>query len=157
MPSRLRASLAVLTLTFAISIAGCGRYMKLDGQITRVRVVETGGDQNVLVVEFEAINNAKVGYIVREAEIEIPGNDSAITGDAISVRDAKVICQHSPELGNDCAEPLLTRETFAPGSTVKRLVAASFQLTAEELKNRKGLLLRVRELDRLETEFRETR
>ncbi|MCW5965964.1 MAG: hypothetical protein KIT83_18135, partial [Bryobacterales bacterium] len=63
--------------------------------------------------------------------------------------------QHLASLAGDCAEPLLTRQTIAPGETVTRLVAASFDIDAEELRNRKQLTLRIRELDRLETKLTE--
>lgn len=136
-------------------LPGCGAYMKLDGEITRVRVVETGGPRNVLVVEFKARNNARIGYVVKEAEVDLDTGTETLTGETIAVRDAMNLCQHMASLSGDCAEPLLTRQTIAPGDTVTRLVASSFALSPDELRNRKQLVLRVRELDRLETEFRE--
>jgi hypothetical protein len=154
MPLRLQRFSLVLVLALCLGLlASCGNYMKLSGKITRVRVVETGGPRNVLVVEFEATNTAKVGYVFREAEVILTRGDRVITGDAIAVRDAASMCQHMASLGGDCAEPLLTRQTFAPGETVTRLVAASFQLSADELRERDKLVLRVIELDRLPTEF----
>ncbi len=148
---RYQLLLAPVLVALTIIIAGCGAYMKLDGAITRVRIVETGGPRNVVVVEFTATNNATIGYIVREAEVDIITASEAITGEVIAVRDAQTICRHMASLDGDCAEALLTRQTIAPGETVTRLVAASFGLSADELRNRKQLTLRIRELDRLET------
>jgi hypothetical protein len=148
--------LAALALLLLGLLGGCGAYMKLDGAIQRVRLVETGGPRNVLVVEFRATNNAKIGYVVREAEVEITLNDQTVTGDIIAVRDAQTMCQHMASLDGDCAEALLTRQTIGPGETVRRLVAASFNLRADELRDRTQLTLRVRELDRLETVLLET-
>jgi len=144
-------SLALL----ATVLSSCGAYMKLDGTITRVRVVETGGSRNVLVIEFQVKNTAKVGYIVRDAEVELIDAEGAAKGETIAVRDAKNLCQHMATLAGDCAEALLTRQTIAPGETVTRLVAASFARTADALRNRKQLTLRIRELDRLETALQE--
>ncbi len=150
-----RALLAAMLL-FLI-LAGCGRYMKLDGVITRVRVVETGSGRNVLVAEFDITNTASVPYIVREAELEIPDDSGPLLGAAVAVRDAQTLCRHMASLNQDCAQPLTPRERIAPGASVRRLVAASFPKTARELEQRKGLLLRIRELDRMQTEIRETR
>ena len=156
MPRKLtHCTLLSLVAVCVFSLASCGNYMKLSGEITRVRVVETGGPRNVIVVEFEATNTAKVGYIVREAEVVITHGDEVTTGDSIAVRDAANMCQHMAALGGDCAEPLLTRQTIAPGETVTRLVAASFSMTADQLRERDKLVLRVLELDRLATEFTE--
>ena len=153
--STFRAMLAATVLITAL--LGCGRYMKLDGSISRVRVVETGSERNVLVAEFDITNTARVPYVVKEAELEIPDGDGTLQGATISVQDAQTICQHMPSLNHDCAQPLITREEIAPGATVRRMVAASFPKTAKELEERKGLTLRIRELDRMETEIRETR
>lgn len=145
----------VVVFWLALFLSSCGAYMKLDGAITRVRVVETGGARNVLMVEFTVTNNAKVGYIVREALVDLSEGESVVTGETIAVRDTINMCQHLASLAGDCAEPLLTRQTIAPGETVTRLVAASFDRTAEELRNRQQLTLRIRELDRLETKLTE--
>jgi len=150
-----RNLLVIVALLCVLALGSCGNYMKLSGAITRVRVVETGGPRNVLVVEFEATNTAKVGYVVREAEMIVTRGGEAISGDPIAVRDATNMCQHMASLGGDCAEPLLTRQTIAPGETVTRLVAASFSLSADQLREREKLVLRVLELDRLPTEFTE--
>ncbi len=150
-----RLLMSVLLTAVACLLPGCGAYMKLDGEITRVRVVETGGPRNVVMVEFKATNTAKIGYIVREAEVEIDDGTEILRGETIAVRDAQNMCQHMASLDGDCAEALLTRQTIAPGETVTRLVAASFDRSAEDLRNRKQLTLRVRELDRLETQFTE--
>lgn len=138
-------------------VAGCGRYMKLDGAIGRVRVVETGSQRNVLVVEFDVTNTASVPYVVKEAELEISDGDGARKGDTIAVQDIQTICRHMASLNHDCAQPLAPREAIAPGAAVRRMVAASFPVTAKELRERTGLLLRIRELDRMETELREKR
>ena len=149
---------AMLAATALITaLLGCGRYMKLDGAISRVRVVETGSARNVLVVEFDVTNTARVAYVVRDAELEIPDGDGALKGATISVQDAQTICQHIASLNHDCAQPLITREEIAAGATVRRMVAASFPKAAKELEERQGLTLRIRELDRLETEIREKR
>lgn len=153
--SAFRATLAAAVLIAALP--GCGRYMKLDGAIGRVRVVETGSARNVLVVEFDISNTARVPYVVKDAELEIPDGAAMLKGETISVQDAQTICQHMPSLNHDCAQPLTTREEIAPGATVRRMVAASFPKTTKELEERKGLRLRIRELDRMETELRETR
>lgn len=154
-----RRALVLLTTLVALLLAlpGCGGYMKLDGAIQRVRVVETGGEKNLLVVEFDITNNASIAYVVREAEIEIPDGEKSLMGETVAARDIQNICQHVPALNHDCAQPLITREKIGPGATVRRLVAASFAKTPAELGARKGLLLRIRELDRLETEIREQR
>lgn len=149
----------VLFLTAALLalLPGCGRYMKLDGSISRVRVVETGSPRNVLVVEFDVRNTASVPYVVKEASLEFTGRNGLQTGDTIAVQDAQTLCKHMASLNHDCAQPLTTREQIAPGATVRRLVAASFPVTAAELRERTGLLVRIRELDRMETELREKR
>lgn len=143
------ALLAVLLLL----TTSCGAYMKLSGEITRVRVVDTGGPRNVLVVEFQATNTAKIGYIFREAVIEITDDSGTAVGDAIAVHDARNLCKHMASLGGDCAEPILTRQAIGAGETVTRLVAAAFNRSAEDLRNRKSLTLRIIELDRLHTDF----
>lgn len=152
-------SFGVLFLTAALLalLPGCGRYMKLDGSISRVRVVETGSPRNVLVVEFDVRNTASVPYVVKEASLEFTGRNGLQTGDTIAVQDAQTLCKHMASLNHDCAQPLTTREQIAPGATVRRLVAASFPVTAAELRERTGLLVRIRELDRMETELREKR
>ncbi|MCC7342184.1 MAG: hypothetical protein IT170_13980 [Bryobacterales bacterium] len=145
----------LVTTVLAALLSGCGRYMKLDGSIGRVRVVETGSPRNVLVVEFEVTNTASVPYVVKEAELEIPVGGGTEKGDTVAVQDALTLCRHMASLNNDCAQPLTAREAIAPGATVRRMVAASFAKTAKELRERPGLLLRIRELDRMETELRE--
>ena len=71
-----------LSLVF---LPACGRYMKLDGSISRVRVVETGSPRNVLVVEFDVTNNASIPYVVKEAELEIPVDGGPQKGGTIAV------------------------------------------------------------------------
>lgn len=144
----------LLTLLLSLHV-GCGAYMKLDGKITRVRVVETGGPKTVLVVEFDITNTAKVGYVVKEAELTVTSAGTSATGSPISVRDVQTLCQHMAALSGDCGQALLTREVIPAGETVSRLVAASFDLSAQELRNREQLTVLVREIDRMETVFHE--
>lgn len=155
--ARLQA-LGILMLALAtIVLAGCGAYMKLDGEIARVRIVDTGADNNVLVVEFDVTNTAKIAYVVREAEIEVSHGSETVKGDSVAVQDIRTICQHITSLNHDCAAVLTPREEIPPGKTVRRLVAASFNMSGDKLAARTGLLLRVRELDRMETELRESK
>ncbi|MCZ2152557.1 MAG: hypothetical protein LC114_01440 [Bryobacterales bacterium] len=153
----LRAGAVFSAVLITLICSACGRYMKLDGTITRVRAVTTGSGQDVLVAEFDITNTAKVPYIVRDAELQIPDGPTPLTGTTIAVRDVQTLCEHMAALNHDCAQPLMARETIAPGATVRRLVAASFPKSAQELEQRKGLLVRIRELDRMETELREKR
>lgn len=156
-PAWLRRGMLGLACVVLLALQGCGGYMKLDGSIQRVRVLETGGEKNLLVVEFDVTNNASIAYVVREAEIEIPDGEKSLMGETVAARDIQNICKYVAALNHDCAQPLITREQIGPGATVRRLVAASFAKTPAELRERKGMLLRIRELDRLETEIREQR
>lgn len=149
--------LGIVVLAIAsVALAGCGAYMKLDGKIARVRVVDTGAPKNVLVVEFDITNTAKIAYVVREAEIEVLSGSETVKGQTVAVRDIRTICEHVASLNHDCAAAITPREEIAPGETVRRLVAASFPMSVERLNARTGLLVRVRELDRMETELRES-
>jgi hypothetical protein len=129
----------ILVLLLLGLLTGCGAYMKLDGKVTRVRVVETGGPKTVLVVEFNITNTAKVGYVVKDAELTVTSDGSPVTGSPISVRDVQTLCQHMATLSGDCGQALLTREVIPAGETVSRLVAASFDLNAQQLRDREQL------------------
>src|SRR5690606_1048868 len=112
--------------------------------------------KTVLVVEYDVTNTAKVGYVVKDAEITVISSGVPVTGSPISVRDVQTLCQHMPTLSGDCGQPLLTREVIPAGETASRLTAASFELSAQELRDREQLTVLVREIDRMETQFSES-
>jgi hypothetical protein len=68
--------------------------------------------------------------------------------------DAKSLFPALPALGDKLAVSIATGEKIAKKQTVDRMAAASFNLPEADLESRKGILLRLRDVDGPVSELR---
>ena len=111
--------------------ASRGAHLELQGSVRKTRVAALSPTRTVVVLDFRASNPADYPFVVKTVEVEVTLADGR-----------KEIGQFVPG------------EKIGKKETVERMAAASFNLPEAELEARKGVLLRLRDVDGPVSELR---
>lgn len=138
------AGLAVVSLAVMLILRSQrGGHMELAGSILKVRTLSTDENSSVALIDFRASNTADYPWMVRSVSVSVNGAE----GSAISDVDAARLFQYFPLLGPKYNDSLTTRMRIPPHQSVDRMIAARFEIPEARLRARKGLLIRVEEVD----------
>lgn len=161
MPTRtllLCAGLGLLIIAGLIGgglFATRGTHLELKGEIRKARTAALSPTRSVLVLDFRAENPADYPFVVKTVEVEVTlANGKKEIGQFIPEIDARNLFPALPALGDKLAVSVATREKIARKTTIERMVAASFVLPEEDLASRKGVVIRLYDLDGPVTEIR---
>jgi uncharacterized protein (DUF58 family) len=129
--------------------------LQLTGSVRKTRTAALSPTRSVVVLDFRATNPSKYRFVVKTVEVEVTLADGAKTvGQFIPEVDARTLFPALPALGAKLTDSIATRETIAPGETVERMTAASFPFPESDLDTRKGIVLRIHDLDGAVAELR---
>lgn len=132
-----------------------GTHLELEGSIRKTRVAALSPSRSVMVLDFRVTNPSDYPFVLKTAEVEVTMADGRKElGQFIPEVDAKTLFPALPALGDKLADSVATGEKIARKQTVERMVAASFSLPESDLEDRKGVVLRLRDVDGPVSEIR---
>lgn len=135
--------------------ASRGAHLELEGSVRKTRVAALSPTRSVVVLDFRATNPANYPFVVKTVEVEVTLADGRKEiGQFVPEVDAKCLFPALPALGDKLAVSIATGEKIAKKQTVDRMAAASFNLPEADLESRKGILLRLRDVDGPVSELR---
>lgn len=132
-----------------------GTHLELEGSIRKTRVAALSPSRTVIVLDFRATNPADYPFVIKTTEVEVTLADGRKEiGQFIPEVDAKTLFPALPALGDKLTVSVATGEKIAKKQTVERMAAASFSLPESEIEARKGVVLRLRDVDGPVSEIR---
>jgi hypothetical protein len=135
--------------------ASRGAHLELEGSVRKTRVAALSPTRTVVVLDFRASNLADYPFVVKTIEVEVTLADGRKEiGQFVPEVDAKSLFPALPALGDKLAVSIGTGEKIGKKQTVERMAAASFNLPEADLEARKGVLLRLRDVDGPVSELR---
>ena len=135
--------------------ASRGAHLELEGSVRKTRVAALSPTRTVVVLDFRASNLADYPFVVKTIEVEVTLADGRKEiGQFVPEVDAKSLFPALPALGDKLAASIGTGEKIGKKQTVERMAAASFNLPEADLEARKGVLLRLRDVDGPVSELR---
>lgn len=133
-----------------------GAHPELKGSIQKVRTLGLPDSSTVAVIDFRFVNAADYPFVVRRVDVLLEGADGAtLEGSVVSDPDARTLFSYYPLLGPKYNETLLARTRIAPKQSLDRMVAARFEVPEEKFAQRRGLRIRVEDVDGAVSELRE--
>ncbi len=125
-----------------------GGRMELKGEVLRVRTVSIDENSSAAVVDFRFTNTAGYPWVVRSVEVLLTGaGGELIEGSTIADEDAARLFEYFPLLGQKYNPSLLIRTRIGPRQTEDRMIAARFEVPERELQTRRGLRVRIEDVD----------
>ena len=135
-----------------------GAHPELRGSIGKVRTLGLPDSSTIAVVDFRFANRADYPFVVRRVDLLVENADGrTLEGATVSEPDAQRLFAYYPVLGPKYNQTLVARTRVRPGESMDRMVAARFEMREEEFGRRKGVRIRVEEVDGAVSEIREER
>jgi len=125
-----------------------GAHLELKGSIQKVRLLSVEEAASIAVLDFRLVNGSDYPFIVREVAVwmeDAQGN--VFEGVVVSEVDAQRIFQYYPVLGQKYNPTLVVRTRVVPRQSLDRMVAARFEVSEKQLQGRRGLKIRVGDVD----------
>lgn len=139
---------AVVAMISGIMYKQRGAHIRLEGNIQKVRTAGMDDYSSVAVIDFRFANPADYPFWVRRVDVSIVDADgNRYDGVTVSEVDAKRLFEFYKPLGQKFNDSLLMNDKIAPRSTEDRMIAARFAVPERILAGRKGLTIRIEEVD----------
>src|SRR3984957_17882240 len=139
---------AVAIAVVVILTANKGSHLELIGKIMKVRTGALGEGNSIAVMDFRVENPSDKPFVVRTVDIALVQKDgSMLDGVTVSKADLKQVFQYNRFLGDQYNDGLGLQDTIAPHSTVDRMVAAHFEVSAEDLEKAKAVHLSIQDVE----------
>jgi hypothetical protein len=125
-----------------------GAHLELQGAIVKVRTLATDDRSSVAIIDFRFRNVADYPWVVRKVDVLLTdGQGYAVQGSTISDVNATRLFEYFPLLGRKFNPSLIERTRVNAHQSLDRMIAASFELPEAELQARKGLRIRIEDVD----------
>ncbi len=156
----LGVGLAVIAIGLGVTFYGTqGAHLNLEGKILKVRTLPTDEKTALIVVDFRVTNQAtKQTFVVKDAVVVVKtaeGKD--IEADTVARTDVNRIFGYYKMLGPKYNETLIMRDKVGAGQTMDRMIAATAPLPESDIERRKGLTLRLHDVDGPTFELKEAK
>ena len=154
--ARIRRFLPFLGLGLAVvaAMAGAllwvqrGAHLELAGSIQKVRTLALPDSATVAILDFRFVNTADYRFDVRGVEVLLDTADGrTLSGAVVSEYDARQLFSYYPILGQKYNQTLVARTRIAPHQSLDRMIAARFEIPEQQFEQRKGLRVRVEDVD----------
>jgi len=133
-----------------------GARLVLQGSVSKVRTVATDDNSSVAIVDFRFVNVADYLWMVRKVDVSVTDAQGfTVPGSTVSELDAARLFEYFPLLGQKYNESLVARARLEPHRTIDRMIAAKFEIPEAQLKARKGLRVRIEDVDGAVSEIAE--
>jgi len=145
----LAVGLGVVGLVLAFVWFGSkGAHLELNGNILKVRVLAVGEKASLVVADFRISNPSGVQFIVSDLRLHLtPGTGDPVEGVPASRGDVDRVFQAQKLIGPHFNNVLTLRDTISPHQTMDRMTAARFELPESAINQRKGISLRIEDVD----------
>jgi hypothetical protein len=135
-------------LVYGVLLGTKGAHVDLTGEILKVRVLAVTPQASLVVVDFRVTNPADVPFVVNEVRTLLDdGGAEPLEGAFISKPDVNIMFKYGKLLGPKYNDVLSIRDKVAPHQTVDRMVGTRFELPESRVDARKGIRLRIEEVD----------
>lgn len=125
-----------------------GAHLELNGNILKVRVLALGEKASLVVADFRVTNPSGVPFKVINLSIRLnPASGEPIEGVPASRGDVDRVFTAQKLIGPHFNDVLGLRDTIAPYQTLDRMTAARFELPESAINQRKGISLRLEDVD----------
>jgi hypothetical protein len=125
-----------------------GAHIDVHGQILKVRTAPLDEHSSVAVIDFRVTNPADYPFEVRDVTVELQDySGKTLDGMTVSGTDMGRLFAGVPLLGQNYNAPLVIHDRIAPHQTQDRMVATRLEVPDSELDRRKGLVIRIDEVD----------
>jgi hypothetical protein len=137
----------------ALAVAGIfymqrGAHVELVGSIQKVRTLPLDENSSAAIIDFHFQNPSDYPFVVRTVEVTMADPDGKTDdGSVISEVDATHLFEYFPVLGQKYNPSLVVRTKIKPHESMDRMIAVRFEVPEKVLQQRKGLHIRVLELD----------
>jgi len=149
------ALLAGLVVAFTLFVQR-GAHIELEGAIQKVRTLSVEAASTIAVLDFRFVNGSNYMFIVRDVAVSLEDRQGdLLEGAVVSEVDAQRLFQYYPVLGQKYNPSLLARTRIQPRESMDRMLAVRFEVSEKEFKQRKGLKIRVEEVDGAVSEIHE--
>jgi hypothetical protein len=136
-------------IVFTLLTATQGAHLRLEGKILKVRVLplaENGA--SLVVLDFRASNPSNVPFIANSVTVVLqPVTGDAVEGRTASKSDIENIFRYEKLLGPQYNPILSLQDRIPPHQTVDRMAGARFELPEASIDTRKGIRLRMEDID----------
>ena len=152
---------AIGIVVIAAAVAGIlymqrGSHVVLEGRFLKVRTAPLDDNSAVAVIDFRCTNPSNFPFMVRNVNVSMQDNSGAtLEGSVVSEADTARLFAGVPLLGQKYNTTLIMRDRIAPRASQDRMVAVRFDVPESQLEKRKGLVIRVDEVDGLTSEIPE--
>ncbi len=120
-----------------------GATPTLAGEVTEVRTLAMDEISSVAVVNFKGLNTSERSVFIHQREVTVfDESGAAHVGLPVHVSDLQSLFQYFPILGGMKDAPLLPRTEIEPGTELRGLVAARFDLPKHALDARTSLVVK---------------
>jgi hypothetical protein len=135
-----------------------GAHIELKGSVLKVRTQAMDESSSVAVVDFRFVNPANYPFVVAEVNVSIEDNNGkTIEGTAVSELDARRLFEYYPALGQKYNDSLLMKDKIPGRASMDRMIVARFEIPEATLESRKGLKVKITDVDGPEAELVETK
>ena len=133
-----------------------GAHLVLQGSVSKVRTVATDENGSVAIVDFRFANVADYRWVIRKVDVSVTdAQGHTVPGSTVSEVDAARLFEYFPLLGQKYNDSLVARARLEPHQTVDRMIAAKFDIPEAQLQTRKGLSIRIEDVDGAVSEITE--
>lgn len=133
-----------------------GAHLVLEGSVSKVRTVATDDNSSVAIVDFRFVNVADYLWMVRKVDVSVTDAQGfTVPGSTVSEVDAARLFEYFPLLGQKFNDSLVARTRLEPHRTMDRMIAAKFEIPEAQLQARKGLRIRIEDVDGAVSEIAE--
>jgi hypothetical protein len=143
------AGLAVVGVAIYLLLEGTrSAHLDLTGDVLKVRVLPVGPAASIVVADFRVTNPSAIPFVVEAVEVLLdPPAGETRSGAVVSKQQMDVVFQGLKLIGPKYNEILGMQDRVGPGETVDRMAAARFEVPAGVVESRKGLRMRIEDVD----------
>jgi len=125
-----------------------GAKVELVGSIQKVRTMALDETSAIAILDFRVRNPSDYRFVVSKVEVSMvdPAGKTQ-EGLVISEVDAKNLFQYYTALGQKFNDSLVLRTKVKPGESIDRMLAVRFEVPEKLIEQRRGLTIRIEEID----------
>jgi hypothetical protein len=145
----LLAGLAIVgVVVYGSLFANKSSHLELDGDILKVRVMQLGPAASLVIADFRVKNPSGLAFVVKSvtARLELVSGDT-VEAEPISKVNLENVFQYEKLIGPQYNPALTLQDAVPAHGTVDRMIGARFEVPQTAVDSRKGLRLRIEEVD----------
>lgn len=125
-----------------------GAHMEIQGAILKVRTLSLDENSSVAIIDFRCANAADYPWVVRSVGVSLTdAKGYLVDGSTVSEVDAARLFEYFPLVGPKFNASLVVRTRIRPRETKDWMLAARFEIPEKDLRARRGLRIRVEDVD----------